>query len=104
MNLCAVAFSSARLRRSLLWLCLFSYLLAMFFPQTVSTLSSCFAWNGPVFFQAQAQAAQPRLAVYILQTSSGQSRAHNHLLMSAVINSPIDPAGLRLVSVLSDQI
>jgi hypothetical protein len=32
-----------------------------------------------------------------------QSRAHNHCLLSALLNGPINQAGLRLVSVLCDQ-
>ena len=98
MNLCAVVFSPACFPRSVLGLRLFSYLLVMFFPQNVSTSSSGFEWNGQLFFQAQ-----PRLAAHILQTSSRQSRAHNHRLLSALLNGPIDQAGLRLVSVLRDQ-
>ena len=43
------------------------------------------------------------LAAYILRTSSRQSRAHNHRLLSALLNGPVNQAGLRLVSVLSDQ-
>ena len=76
------------------------FLLAAYaFPQNVSISSSGFEWNGQGFFQAQ-----PRLAGYILQTSSRQSRAHNHRLLSALLNGLIDQAGLRLVSVLQDQI
>jgi hypothetical protein len=98
MNMCVLAFSRAHSHRSVLGLQLFANLLAMIFPQTVSTSSSGFEWHGQLFFQAQ-----PRLAAYILQTSSRQSRAHNHRLLSALLNGPIDQAGLRLVSVLRDQ-
>ncbi len=59
---------------------------------------SGFEWHWQLFFQAH-----PRLAAYILQSSSRQSRAHNHCLLSALHNGPIDQAGLRLVSVLRDQ-
>ncbi len=45
----------------------------------------------------------PRLVAFILQTASRQSRAHNHRLLSALLNRPIDQAGPRLVSVLLDQ-
>ena len=77
---------------------LLQYLLNIFFPQNVSSSSSAFQWNGQLFFQAQ-----PRLAAYILHNASRQSRAHNHRLLSALLNGPIDQAGPRLVSVLRDQ-
>ncbi len=35
--------------------------------------------------------------------ASRQSRAHNHRVLSALVNGPIDQAGSRLVSVLHDQ-
>jgi hypothetical protein len=73
-------------------------LLNILFPENVSSSSSAFQWNGQFFFQAQQ-----RLAAYILQTASRQSRAHNHRLLSALLNGPIDQAGPRLVSVLRDQ-
>ena len=68
------------------------------FLQTSSSSTTGFAWNGQLFFQAQS-----RLAAHFLQTSSRQSRAHNHRLLSALLNGPIQQAGVRLVSVLHDQ-
>ncbi len=67
MGLVTIAvFSFARVQRSVLGLQLLAYLLAMIFPQDVSTSSSGFELHGQLFFQAR-----PRLAVYILQTSPG---------------------------------
>jgi hypothetical protein len=74
------------------------YLLNLLCTQNVSPSPSNFQWKGQLFFQAQ-----PRLAAFILQTASRQSRAHNHRLLSALLNGPIDQAGPRLVSVLRDQ-
>jgi hypothetical protein len=53
---------------------------------------------GKYFFQSQS-----RIAAFILRTASRLSRAHNHRLLSALLNGLIDQAGLRLVSVLRDQ-
>jgi hypothetical protein len=97
MNLCAVFFH-ARFQRSVLGLSLFYYKLNLFPPQNVPTSFSGFEWHGQLFFQAQSQ-----IAAFILHNASRQSRAHNHRLLSALLNSPIDQAGLRLESVLRDQ-
>ena len=78
--------------------CFYNLLRHFLFLQPSSSSTPGFAWNGPLFFQAQS-----RLAAFILQTSSRQSRAHNHRLLSALLNGPIGQAGTRLVSVLRDQ-
>jgi hypothetical protein len=99
MNMCSVfSFFHARFQRSDLVFWLYNSSLNIVFPQNVSTSSSGFEWHGQLFFQAQ-----PRIAAYILHNVSRQSRAHNHRLLSALLNGPIDRAGLRLVSVLRDQ-
>ncbi len=46
---------------------------------------------------------QSRLAAFILQASTCQSRAQNHRLLSALLNGPIGQSGPRLVSVSRDQ-
>jgi hypothetical protein len=99
MNMCSVfSFFHARFQRSDLVFWLYNSSLNIVFPQNVSTSSSGFEWHGQLFFQAQ-----PRIAAYILHNASRQSREHNHRLLSALLNGPIDQAGLRLVSVLRDQ-
>ena len=85
-------------QRRTVGLCFVHSLLNICFLQNVNTSSSGFEWNGQMFFQAQS-----RIAAFILRTASRQSRAHNHRLLSALLNGPIDQAGLRLVSVLRDQ-
>ncbi len=42
-------------------------------------------------------------AACCIHSASRQSRAHNHLRLSALLNGPIDQAGPRLISVLRDQ-
>ncbi len=68
------------------------------FTQTTTSSSLVFAWQDQPFFLAQS-----RIAPFLLQLASRESRAHNHRLLSALVNGPIDQAGRRLVSVLHDQ-
>ena len=77
---------------------LLSPLLNSLFLQTTTSSSLVFAWQDQPFFLAQS-----RIAAFVLQLASRQSRAHNHRLLSALVNGPIDQAGCRLVSVLRGQ-
>jgi hypothetical protein len=67
------------------------------FPQTTTSSSLVFAWQDQPFFLAQS-----RIATFLLQLASRQSRAHNHRLLSALVTGPIDQAVRRLGSFLHD--